>query len=354
MGVRESIIEVDNKQTNTAKNPCSPLPAGCQCYEACNGGLCDNNSQCGNNNVSGDNQPSDDNDNDSQCINNPSLCLCPEACVNNHCDNTLCDTANNPCIPLPPDCLCAQACQANGNCKNKKCTDGSSSDGSDSNSSSSGSSGGSSCESFGGTGETYSNAVLLGPYFDAANEANINIKLRGWQHFEGVLDLIDVGGDTDSKCPKFRTIFEPERLPTFTELFQVGLFQGIDHGVEPSEYAQLARWEVTPGEILKAPDHQYDLGQDIAWMVIFVDDTLLTLKGTREDGIVIGYGFHFVDICVDPQIRQLYDQGNAAGRGELPGILHGQAIGRAKTNSMIIGIRDSGAFMDPRVRKDWW
>jgi hypothetical protein len=38
----------------------------------------------------------------------------------------------------------------------------------------------------------------------------------------------------------------------------------------------------------------------------------------------------------------------------LPALRPGQPIGRAPGSEIDAAIRDSGAFLDPRSRKDWW
>ena len=50
----------------------------------------------------------------------------------------------------------------------------------------------------------------------------------------------------------------------------------------------------------------------------------------------------------------LYEACNAAGRGELPALRPDQPLGRARGTEVYVAIRDTGSWMDPRVRKDWW
>jgi hypothetical protein len=50
----------------------------------------------------------------------------------------------------------------------------------------------------------------------------------------------------------------------------------------------------------------------------------------------------------------LYRQLNSAGRVELPALRPGQPFGRAAGGEIDAAIRDSGSFLDPRSRKDWW
>jgi hypothetical protein len=38
----------------------------------------------------------------------------------------------------------------------------------------------------------------------------------------------------------------------------------------------------------------------------------------------------------------------------LPALFADQGIGRAITTELGVAIRDTGSFMDPRSREDWW
>ena len=56
----------------------------------------------------------------------------------------------------------------------------------------------------------------------------------------------------------------------------------------------------------------------------------------------------------DCNLLNLYYQMNRAGRSRLPALYVGQGVGRAITNEIDVAIRDTGAFLDPRSRLDWW
>ena len=45
---------------------------------------------------------------------------------------------------------------------------------------------------------------------------------------------------------------------------------------------------------------------------------------------------------------------NGEGRRHLPALRAGQPFGRANGDEIQVAIRDTGKFMDPRTRKDWW
>ncbi len=111
---------------------------------------------------------------------------------------------------------------------------------------------------------------------------------------------------------------------------------------------------VEPGETIHTPGAGYDIGQGYQVLVLYGDQGRITLKYTGEDTAATGYAIHVEGVCVEPDLLALYQQMNAAGRGQLPALRAGQAFGRARDTEIRAAIRDTGRFMDPRVRKDWW
>ena len=59
-------------------------------------------------------------------------------------------------------------------------------------------------------------------------------------------------------------------------------------------------------------------------------------------------------VCTDPDLLALYRQNHAAGRGNLPALRGHQAFGVAVGSEIQVAVRDTGTFMDPRSRNDWW
>ena len=45
---------------------------------------------------------------------------------------------------------------------------------------------------------------------------------------------------------------------------------------------------------------------------------------------------------------------HALGRDELPALRRSDTIGTALSSSVMVAVRDTGSFMDPRSGKDWW
>ena len=70
--------------------------------------------------------------------------------------------------------------------------------------------------------------------------------------------------------------------------------------------------------------------------------------------MVRGYTVHLVGVCTEPSLLALYRQLDRDGRGSLPALRGDQPLGRARGAEIQVSIRDTGSFMDPRVRKDWW
>jgi hypothetical protein len=89
-------------------------------------------------------------------------------------------------------------------------------------------------------------------------------------------------------------------------------------------------------------------------LVLYASQERITLKYTGEDTVATGYAIHVEGVCTEPRLLALYEEMNAAGRHRLPALRAGQAFGRARENEIRVCIRDTGRFMDPRVRKDWW
>ena len=98
----------------------------------------------------------------------------------------------------------------------------------------------------------------------------------------------------------------------------------------------------------------YDIGDDYQVLVLYASEERITLKYTREDNVVGGYTLHMENVCVEPSLLALYQSWNDQGRGYLPALRAGQAFGRARGDEIGVAIRDTGAFQDPRSRKDWW
>jgi hypothetical protein len=191
----------------------------------------------------------------------------------------------------------------------------------------------------------------------AAEHPDLNLALRGYEVTNAHQGLVEYGGSPDPGAPQLYTLFGDQRVPAFTTVYQVydwdwncdcrgDLLTKFD--------VTLAGMGVTPGEILHLPDSGYDIGNGYEALVLYATEERITLKYTREDHVVWGYTIHVENICVEPSLLALYQTWNDAGRSELPALRGGQPFGRACEHEIGVAIRDTGTFMDPRSRRDWW
>ena len=207
--------------------------------------------------------------------------------------------------------------------------------------------------------------------------ADLNLDVRGYERTTALLDLVDYGGDTDPNAPQLPGLFADNRKPTFTSAYQVYDWNWAsgEHGSRGSlltnPQVTLLGMGTTPGEPIRIPSRvpEIYIGGFKA-MVLYAEENRITLTYTRQDavapftasspsapisiGVAVGYAIHIENLCVDPNLLALYRQMNAAGRGSLPALRNGETLGTASGNEIAVAVRDNGAFMDPRSRKDWW
>lgn len=208
-------------------------------------------------------------------------------------------------------------------------------------------------------GASYGALTVLPPPTDrpAEQHADLNLALRGYTPTGGILGLVDYGGAADPGAPQLAGLFADNRTGVFVRVQRVYDWNWACNcrgGPLASPPVTLAELAVTPGEALRVPDSGYHIGSGYQVLVLYAAQDRITLKYTRNDNVVHGYTLHLESLCVDPSLLSLYHSWNAAGRSQLPALQPGQAFGRAAGITVGVAIRDSGTFMDPRSRKDWW
>ena len=195
---------------------------------------------------------------------------------------------------------------------------------------------------------------------DDDEHADLNLELRGYEPTSAELGLVDYTGDTDPQAPQLYGLFADQRTPAFSNVYQV---YNWDWGCNcrgdliDDWDVTLAGMVTTAGETIRLPNRQNgDIYQGrFKAVVIYAADNRITLKYTRDDDVVQGYTIHVENVCVEPDLVALYRQGDDNhGRTQLPALAPGQPFGRAMGSEIRVAIRDNGAFMDPRSRKDWW
>jgi len=123
-------------------------------------------------------------------------------------------------------------------------------------------------------------------------------------------------------------------------------------------------WPVTaielaaqPGEAVLAPSRPADIGGGFAALVLYAGEEELTLAYGRQDGVTDAYVVHLRGLCVDPGLTAAYRaqmSGGLRATGRLPALRSSERVGTMLGGGLIVAVRDRGAFMDPRSRKDWW
>ena len=209
-------------------------------------------------------------------------------------------------------------------------------------------------------GTSYDSLPIIPPPTDSPAEehGDLNLALRSYEPTTADLHLQDVGGDIDPNAPQLDALFSDHRPPDFSNAYQVHRWNWTCHcqaEVYTNPEVTHLGMTVTPGETIHVPDSGYNIGpsgEEV--LVLYASEERITLKYTREDNVVFGYTIHIENICVEPDLLALYRSWNEAGRDELPALRGGQAIGRAYDDEISVSVRDTGAFLDPRVRKDWW
>ena len=108
-------------------------------------------------------------------------------------------------------------------------------------------------------------------------------------------------------------------------------------------------------EAIYLPDRVPDIyGGVYKALVLYAETERITLKYARNDTPADGYVIHVDGFCVDPNLLGLYQAMDAAGRTALPALRSGDRLGQARGTTVLVAVRDTGSFLDPRSAKDWW
>ncbi|HYN87358.1 MAG TPA: hypothetical protein VER55_02450 [Ardenticatenaceae bacterium] len=192
----------------------------------------------------------------------------------------------------------------------------------------------------------------------AEAHADLNLALRGYQRTDAFHGLVDYGGSTDGGAPQLPGLFSDSRTPVFSSVYRVFDWNwscNCRGGLIGSPPVTLAGLATGHGETLHLPSRDSGgIGDGYQALVLYASEQRITLKYTRDDNVVSGYTLHVENVCVDPNLLALYRDADARGRGDLPALRSGQPFGHARGGEIGVAIRDSGSFMDPRSRKDWW
>ncbi len=208
-------------------------------------------------------------------------------------------------------------------------------------------------------GSSFGSLTINGSPSDRPAEAHadLNLALRGYAPTSEMRVLVDYSGHTDTNAPQLGYLFANPRgadIASVHRVYDWNWGSNSRGGLITNWPVTLMRLAATPGEVLRVPDSGYNIGSDYEVLVLYASESRITLKYTREDNVVQGYTVHIENVCVEPRLLALYRSLNASGRRTLPALHGGEALGRATGYEVGVAVRDTGSFMDPRSRKDWW
>ena len=192
-----------------------------------------------------------------------------------------------------------------------------------------------------------------------SQHGDLNLALRGYVPVDAALSLVDISGPTDGDAPQLPGVFG--RAASIGSAYQARDWNwacgdlGCRGDVLGNVEVSLIGLATSPGERVAVPTRGAEIyGGGYVALVVYADESRLTLVYTREDSVANGYAVHLEDFCVDHNLLNLYRANNSAGRGNLPAVRNGEAVGVAHYAQVIVAVRDRGTFHDPRSRKDWW
>jgi len=221
------------------------------------------------------------------------------------------------------------------------------------------------------------------PVRPAQLHADKNIALRGYSpNTDPALkrELVDYGcddcdDDGTSRSPQLATLFAPYRVPSLVTFYRVYNWNWGPGPPDPgargdpiaSPPVTALGLRTTPGEILRVPTSDYDIGGGMEVLVIFADEDTVALRYAREDtaGFPPGYTVHVDNICTDPNLLALYNQlddpngpryeyHGSSYSYDLPNLPAGHPFGTARSTEIVVAIVDTGAFQDTRSCHEWW
>lgn len=194
---------------------------------------------------------------------------------------------------------------------------------------------------------------------------DLNLAQRDYSPTDADLSLQDYAGGADPNAPQLAGLFEPNSFPGINAVYRVNHWDWScgEHGCRGEP---ITDWPVTllglpttPGQAIHIPERTPEIfGGEFKAMVLYAEEQRITLGYTRDDTVASGYAVHIENVCVDPNLLALYraqiDEAGFRATNLLPALRNNQKLGTAFNDEIQVAIRDRGAFLDPRSRKDWW
>lgn len=213
------------------------------------------------------------------------------------------------------------------------------------------------------------NSLPIHPHYSLtvppATAPDVNIKLYPWQLKDDVVDLTNSpnkGPLIDPKAPKLCTMFAPDRVPAITANY---IIKGADTSLRGNpDSPGLVGFQTKPGETIEMVatgildrgklENPYNVGDGYEAVVVYADENSIALHYENVDGTIDGYAVHIIGVAPDPALLTVYQQLNSEGRKKMPALKVNDVIGKAIDTEIWVSIRDTGDFLDPRWKQEWW
>jgi hypothetical protein len=198
----------------------------------------------------------------------------------------------------------------------------------------------------------------------AALSPDLNMNVRGWYPVDEYLGFVSYpyppDEPPDTLHPLHLSNIAGSTSASFIDTYQVndwdwaGCGCPVPRSSSPYPVTMLGL-HTAPGQTLRIASRNLPVDPaGYAALVLYADARQIAIKYTGEDRVDNGYLLHLVNLCVDPNLVALYQRLDAAGRRTLPAVTNLSAIGVALGDEVDVIVRDSGSFLDPRSRQDWW
>jgi hypothetical protein len=198
----------------------------------------------------------------------------------------------------------------------------------------------------------------------AALSPDLNLNVRGWVPVDEYLGFVSYPyppeEPPDTLHPLQLSNIADSTSASFMQTYQVndwdwaGCRCPVPRSSSPYPVTMLGL-RTAPGQALRIASRNVPVDPaGYAAIVLYADARQIAVKYTGEDRVDNGYLLHLVNLCVDPNLVALYQRLDAAGRRTLPVVTNLSAIGVALGYEVDVIVRDSGSFLDPRSRQDWW
>ncbi len=196
-------------------------------------------------------------------------------------------------------------------------------------------------------------------YSDCQNlNPDTNLSVRGYTTTTGDKNYFDFNHPIDSKAPQLNNLISGNPNPTISNLYRVNDWNWTTNSVggpitNSDTPVTAVGLSTTPGQSVNVPNSGYDIGGGYQAVILYATANSMTIHYTPDDNVVAGYTVQLSNFAVDPTLLAAYQKSDVAGRSQLVAVSGGQSLGKT-TGELILAMRDTGQYMDPRWKNDWW